>query len=252
VPWVEERLDPVISLYKPTKAGEALLRSLDLRQMEGEQGIALLIYEPSSHFKVDEPFPSALYQVVAERAERAPGETAQMLLNTRFPLEGFILTQPEGADSIFENDIGVSLVLNSDPVLAPPWRIIYRLIKDNPSQAARLLAEFHQRGETNLVAESLAYLAYDKDRSEKAPLLPISLEGDFRFLTALFTTEGDEWLKDRLSESVELYRQRVADGEVSPEFLDRYRETLKFAAAYRRRGTSDDLTAIIRRAFGIS
>lgn len=58
--------------------------------------------------------------------------------------------------------------------------------------------------------------------------------------------------EDRLSESVELYRQRVADGEVSPEFLDRYRETLEFATTYRRRGTSDDLTAIIRRAFRIS
>ncbi|MDE0718999.1 MAG: hypothetical protein OSB75_00390 [Dehalococcoidia bacterium] len=219
-----------------------------------KQGIALLIDEPSGNFKVDEPFLSALYQVVAERAERAPGETAQILLNTHFPLEGFILAQPEGAASIFKNDISVSLELvrNSDPVLAPPWRIIYRLIKDNPSQAARLLAEFHQRGENNLVAESLAYLAYDKDRSEKAPLLPISLEGDFRFLTTLFTTEGDEWLEDRLSESVELYRQRVADGEISHEFLDRYRETLEFAAAYRRRGTSDDLTAIIRRAFRIS
>ncbi|MBC8279586.1 MAG: hypothetical protein H8E48_02265, partial [Chloroflexi bacterium] len=36
--WVAERLDAVVSLYQPTKAGEALLRSLDLRQMEGEPG----------------------------------------------------------------------------------------------------------------------------------------------------------------------------------------------------------------------
>ncbi len=64
--------------------------------------------------------------------------------------------------------------------------------------------------------------------------------------------QGEEWLEDRLGESVELYRQRVAAGEVSPDFLDRYRGTLEFAAAYRGRGTSDDLTAIIRRAFGIS
>jgi hypothetical protein len=177
-----------------------------------------------------------------------------MLLNTRFPLEGFILAQPDGAAFVFENDIDVSLELvqNSDPLLAPPWRVIYRLIKANPNQAAWLLAEFHQRGETNLVAESLAYLAYDKDRSEKAPQLPISLEGDFRFLSRLLVTEGEEWLEDRLGESVELYQQRVAAGEVSPDFLDRYRGTLEFAAAYRSRGTSDDLTAIIHRAFGIS
>ena len=219
-----------------------------------QEGIALLIDEPSGNFRVDEPFLSALYQVVAERAERAPSETAQMLLNTRFPLEGFILAQPDGAAFVFENDIDVSLELvrNSDPLLAPPWRVIYRLIKSNPSQAAWLLAESHKRGETNLVAESMAYLAYDKDRSETAPQLPISLEGDFRFLSRLLVTEGEEWLEDRLVESVELYRQRVAAGEVSPDFLDRYRGTLEFAAAYRGRGTSDDLTAIIRRAFGIS
>ena len=38
VPWVEERVDAVVALYQPTKAGEALLRSLDLRQMEGDPG----------------------------------------------------------------------------------------------------------------------------------------------------------------------------------------------------------------------
>ncbi|MED5207559.1 MAG: hypothetical protein VX895_00350, partial [Chloroflexota bacterium] len=36
--WVEERLDAVIALYQPTTAGEALLRSIDLRQMKGEPG----------------------------------------------------------------------------------------------------------------------------------------------------------------------------------------------------------------------
>ena len=37
-PWVTERIDAIVALYQPTKAGEALLRSLDLRQMEGEPG----------------------------------------------------------------------------------------------------------------------------------------------------------------------------------------------------------------------
>ena len=36
--WVNERLDAVIALYQPTEAGELLLRSLDLRKMEGEPG----------------------------------------------------------------------------------------------------------------------------------------------------------------------------------------------------------------------
>ena len=36
--WVEERVDAVVALYQPTRAGEALLRSLDLRHMEGDPG----------------------------------------------------------------------------------------------------------------------------------------------------------------------------------------------------------------------
>jgi len=34
-PWAEERIDAVVALYQPTKAGVALLRSLDFRQMGG-------------------------------------------------------------------------------------------------------------------------------------------------------------------------------------------------------------------------
>ncbi len=45
----------------------------------------------------------------------------------------------------------------------------------------------------------------------------------------------------------------VSDGEVSPDFLERYRETLEFAAAFLSRGdTRTVLTGIIRRAFGLS
>ena len=36
--WVEQRLEAVVALYRPTPAGEALIRSLDLRQMQGEPG----------------------------------------------------------------------------------------------------------------------------------------------------------------------------------------------------------------------
>ncbi len=35
---MEERVDAVVALYQPTRAGEALLRSLDLRHMEGDPG----------------------------------------------------------------------------------------------------------------------------------------------------------------------------------------------------------------------
>ena len=96
-----------------------------------KEGIAVLIGEPSGSYQVDEPFLDALYQVMAERAEDNALDTAQLILDSPFPLEGMILAQPEAAATIFRNniEIALSLATNSDSLLAPPWRIIYRLIK---------------------------------------------------------------------------------------------------------------------------
>ena len=56
-----------------------------------------------------------------------------------------------------------------------------------------------------------------------------------------------------MGESVELFRQRVEGGEVSNDFLERYRETLEFAAAFLSGWeTRTILTGLIRRAFGLS
>ena len=238
---------------------EELLSKLGIESDAANQssvrdGIALLVEEPSGNFQVDEPFLAAMFQVVAERAEDDPLETALLLMDSPFPLEGMILAQPAAASSIFKSDreFGLALVRNSDSLIAPPWRIMYRLVKTDPSLAAGMLGEFQRRGEAVLVAESLAYLAYDKDRQERSSLLPISLEDDGRFLDALFKEEGAEWLAARLSESVELYRQRVSANEVGADFLERYRETLEFAAAFLDdRETGKGLTEIIRRAFGM-
>jgi hypothetical protein len=217
--------------------------------------IALLVEEPSGNFRVDEPYLEAMFEVVAQRTGDSPHEAAQLLLDTPFPLEGFILAQPAAAAAIFDSRmaVAVELVQTSDSLLAPPWRIMYRLVQADPSLAANILSEFHRRGETRLVAESLAHMAYDKDRQERSSLLPISLEADGLFLGELFQDEGADWLEVRLSESVSLFRQRVEDDEVSPEFLERYRDTLEFAAAFLNNPeTRTGLTGVIRRAFGLS
>ena len=220
---------------------------------ELEKGIALLIEEPSGNFRVDELYLEALFQVVAGRAKEAPRETARLLLDSPFPMEGMILAQPEAAALILNSDIEVALALvrESDPLLAPPWQVMYRLINAEPELAARLLSEFDRLGEAPLVTETLAYFAYDKDRLERSSQLPISLEEDGHFLSALLRVEGPEWLQARLGESVELYQQRVIAGEVGVNFLGRYRETLEAAAATLDGGEpKNGLERVIRRAFG--
>jgi len=217
--------------------------------------ITLLIQEPSGNFRVDEPYLEALFEMVGERAGDSPHEAAQLIMDTPFPLEGFILAQPSAAATVFNTGAAfiTPLVQSSDSLLAPPWRIMYRLIKADPASAANILARFHGQGETELVAETLAHLAYDKDRSERSSELPISLEADGLFLEKLYQAEGADWLQARLTESVKLFQQRVEEGEISPDFLKRYRETLEFAAAFLSNGeTRAGLTGVIRRAFGLS
>ena len=216
------------------------------------EGIALLIEEPSGNFRVDEPYLEAIFQVVADQAAKSPRETAQLILNSPFPLEGMILAQPDAAALILKSDLdgALDLVRGSDPLLAPPWRIIYKLINADSGLAAELLVEFHRRGDSVLVSESLAYFAYDKDRLERPSQLPISLNEDGHFLSALYRLEGPAWLQARLKESVDLYRQRVAASEVGDDFLLRFQETLEAATTtLGDQGTRTGVEEIILRVF---
>jgi len=128
-------------------------------------------------------------------------------------------------------DSAALLVANSDPVVFPPARVIYRLIYADPELAARLTLALADRGGPALVVEALAQLAYDKDRLERAPSLPISLEQDGRFLEALLPHRSAEWLERRLADAFGEFGHRAARGEVAPDFLAQYRATLEAAAA---------------------
>ena len=151
------------------------------------RGITLLIEEPSGNYLIDGPFLERLYAVMAQRARTAPVETLLIMAETPFPLEGMIIGQPSAASAALSSDrsLAVELVKDSDAVMAPPARIIYRLIASDPELAAELVAALDSGGGGRLVAESLAYFAYDKARSEKFPQLPISVSQDGAFLESL-------------------------------------------------------------------
>ena len=214
------------------------------------QGTDLLLEETSGNYRIDEPFLEQLYRVIAERAEANAVEAALIIGRSGFPLEGLIQSQPSAASRVLSADIDTAmrLVESSDPVLAPPARIIYRLVFADPVLAARLVDGFDRRGDGNIVVESLAYLAYDKSRSEKFPALPISLEQDGAFLAQLLSTNGEAWLAGQLKASVRAYSSRADNGEVPPEFLAQYRQTLQAAAAFAPVGSSI-LTEVVERAF---
>ena len=222
----------------------------DAPNLQVAQGTDFLLEETSGNYRIDEPFLEQLYQVIAARAETNAVEAALIISQPRFPLEGLIQSQPSAASRVLSADIDTAMriVESSDPVLAPPARIIYRLIYSDPVLAARLVGGFDRRGDANIVVESLAYLAYDKSRSERFPALPISLEQDGAFLAQLLSTNGEAWVAQQVKASVQAYRSRAENGEVSPEFLAQYRQTLQAAAALAPVG-SGILAEVVERAF---
>ena len=127
---------------------EALLEKLDVTADAPEtdlmRGIRLLIEEASGNYRIEEPFLERLYEVVADRGHRSPGETARLVSETPFPLEGMILNQPEAAVAMLSADsaLSIALVKDSDPVVAPPARIIYCLIKAALLQNCRYPPDF--------------------------------------------------------------------------------------------------------------
>ena len=231
---------------------ETLLDKLDITPESPEaslhRGVMLLLQETSGNYRIDEPFLERLYGVMAERP---PREALRVIAQTPFPLEGMILRQPITAAAALSSDLGMAAqaVERSDAVVAPPARIIYRLIKADPHLAAALVTVLENRGQRGMVNESLAYFAYDKSRAEIYPRLPISLKQDGVFLDSLLEFQGAEWLQVQLAEAVALYRERAANGEVAPDFFLHYQQTLEAAADTLSPENRSHLTEIIRAGF---
>ncbi len=216
---------------------DELLAMLDITPtsdaFELQQGITLLVEQPSGNYIVDEPYLHRMYEVIAARSTADGRGMLRILRQTPFPLEGFIMQQPRAALAVLTSDMSsaVRLVRSSDRISAPPARIVYRLINADPEWAAQLVVALGESGEEALVTQSLAYIAYDEDRLNRLPDLPISLERDGEFLEALLVDQGSDWLLKRFVEVYALFGDREAANEVPQESVSKYFATLEAAAA---------------------
>ena len=252
---VRRLMEPVATQLRFTLNSDELLDKLDITVDSSisdlKRGVILLLEEPSGNFIIDGPFLTAMYQVIATRGSSDPSGTLTVLLETPFPLEGFIQQEPMAASALLASDLDAALVIleQSDPVVSPPARNVYRMIQEDPDLAARLGAVLDERGKGEWVVESVAYLAYDKARSERVPSLPISLEQDGKYLAALADQLGEVRLKERLGEAFALYRERASLGQVAEDFPVQYRATLEAAATkISVSAVRDRLTRIISEA----
>ena len=234
---IRRLMEPVPAQLRFALNPEQLLAKLDVTTeaeiADLQRGIGLLVSEPSGNYIIDEPYFEKMYAVVAERSHTRVGDLLAVVLEPSFPLEGFIQRNPQEAVAILDQDLNLSAagVLASDPVRSPPARIIYRLVVADPLLAARLVSALEDKGYQNAALDALAYMAYDKDRLERLPQLPISLAQDGRFLDALALSRGDHWLSIRLGEAFSRFAAQVAEDEVPSDFLAQFQATLVVAVA---------------------
>jgi hypothetical protein len=221
------------SLLNPEKLLDALTIAAASTPEELSIGIDLLVTYPSGNFRIDEPYLDALYDVMAARVDADPGTALDVIAGTEFPIGGFIRKNPKKAVAALAADLDTAarLIRESDAVIFPPARFVYRLIGADPDFAALLVAHLDRLPEKELVIESLAHFAYDADRLAAVPGLPISLENDGRFLAALLLEKGAAWLKSRLRDVVQVYEPRIARGDLPTDLLAAHRRTLVSAVA---------------------
>lgn len=230
-------MKPVPVQLRSLLTPEELLEKLDITTGADisalKRGISTLVEEPSGNFIIDEPFLDRMYEVISSRGKAQNQDILRVLEETPFPLEGFIQKSLGAAVSVLSSDLDAALrlVRNSDPLRSPPARIIYRLINVDPMFAAGLTQALDELAASELVVESLAYIAFDQSRSERVPGLPISLKQDGIYLQTLLKTFGEQRLTRRLTETFALYSDQVADGQVSEDFLLQFSATLEASTA---------------------
>ncbi|MCH8087114.1 MAG: hypothetical protein IIC81_04590 [Chloroflexi bacterium] len=239
-------------LLTPERLLDALDIQIDAPAEQFSQGLEELLENSSGNFAIDKPFIEEVYLRLSERGRVSKQETLKIIKEARLPMQGFLFQHTGDAIAILSSDLKLTLDLveASEPVRVPPVRLIYQMIYVDPQFAAAVVEGLSQRGEDQIVSESLIYFAYDLDRAESNPMLKISLEGDALFLVALLERLGSPWLQGQMASALDRYQKSVSEGAVDPDFLDAYRRTLRAATdSLDDPGQRAELAEVIEQAF---
>ena len=236
---------------------DRLLRALEVTTGDGPdriaEGIRTLLEESSGNFQIDEPSSRAAYRVILDLGAADPGVGLSLLGDAQVLLPDFVEAFPGDASQLLSSDIQASTVLVSAPrgFSRSPQGIVHGLIHVDPELAARIVSEMDRVGQDRNVVESVMVFAYDYDRLRTFPGLGLSVENDASYLVRLLADRGADWLEVRIVEGVALYRQRVEQHEVAPDFLDAYERTLAAAASSLEEGeVRGVLEGIVSRVLG--
>ncbi len=239
---------------RPAKLVDALGIKGDAGSEEFTEGLRTLFENSSGNFVIDKAANEEAYERVAARGSSDPEGTLAIIREVRPRVSEFIAYKPEEALEILASDIETTLglVLESGPVRVPPARLIYWIAYFDADFAAEIVSGLGGRGEDEVVYESVAYFAYDLERSREYPNQRISLERDGEFLLGLLRRNGAWGLSSMMNGAIEKYRMEVWMGNVDGDFLDAYRETL-LEAVSTISGAKDRvlMERVIGEAFGV-
>ena len=239
---------------RPAKLVDALGIKGDAGSEEFTEGLRTLFENSSGNFVIDRAANEEAYERVAARGSSDPEGTLAIIREVRPRVSEFIAYKPEEALEILASDIETTLglVLESGPVRVPPARLIYWIAYFEADFAAEIVSGLGARGEDEVVYESVAYFAYDLERSREYPNQRISLERDGEFLLGLLSRNGAWRLSRMMNGAIEKYRMEVWMGNVDGDFLDAYGETL-LEAVSTISGAKDRvlMERVIGEAFGV-
>ena len=218
---------------KPPQLVDALGIMVEADDDAFREGLLTLFENRSGNFAIDRWTNEEAYSRVLARGFRDPRGTLAIIKDVSPRVPQLIAYDPRWALQILRSDMELmlDLVLESEPVRTPPARLIYQIAYYDADLAAEIVSGLGRRGEDEVVRESLAYFAYDLERSREYPEQRISLERNGEFLSGLVEREGGWWLSRKLDDTVQRYAWEVKAGNVDGDFLDAYRETLEAAVA---------------------
>ena len=229
------RLSPAQARQRvePAQLVDALGISKNAGKEDFTAGLKTLFDNSSGNFVLDERTNEEAYDRLAARGKQDPEGTLAIIKEVRPRVLEFIEYKPGEALAILGSDLDgtLDLVLESGPVRVPPARLVYRIAYYDPDFAARIVTGLRARGEDETVYESLAYFAYDLERSREYPEQRISLQRDGEFLLGLLRINGPSGLGRMLKGVIQKYREEVLVGNVDGDFLEAYRETLEKAVS---------------------
>lgn len=195
------------------------------------RGIRDLMQGTSGNFRIDQPYFSSVYELVAQRGVTHPQEALSILLQSGLFPEELIRKHPQEAVAILASDLdrAASLVAGVGGYGRTPQGLVHSIISIDPSLAANLVGLLDSQN-PSAVQEALVYFAYDSHREARLPSLGISSVKNGAFLLALADLRGDQWVIERMGKAIATYDGYVMESIVPLDFLQEYRNTLEEAA----------------------